>query len=1118
MKERSWYDSSPQQTELLLNTGIFTGLTRTEARKRLAHYGPNTVYPAPQNSFRKQLRSIAADPSKWLLVVAAILAAIFDQMVGAALLVSLALINLALGLLTFRWAQKLLESNARQALPTARVMRESRVFLTPGENLVPGDIIYVAKGDIVPADARLVECDDFTVLELPLTGAARSVRKDPLFTSHRNLPPADQKCMIFAGTIVTGGSAKAIVCRTGGDTALVMEDKTTPITTHEQLPVFGLLKRYCSVWSLTGLGLIALLTVFYLFFDRSGKGLYEIFLTGLTLAAATMSELYNAFGSIIVACGVLGATNRRKSILTGAILKNPAKLEQLRDLSALVVPKESLLAVRGASIRSIYAGNTMENAADKSLSKASAAVLRYAVISTGLYGSARLMSKNAHRDNSYSPDEEMLLRSAEQLGIYNRKLEERYPLLEHRPAGPHNRFDTSLVLLEGGFFVVVRGEAQQLLSCCTTYSQNGKVYPLSPEKLEDLRLVASKATRETCRVVAVATRSTTYNTLTRIVTCQSELNFEGFLCIREPLLPDAAKNIAACQKAGIKVIMTTDDTGDNNRYLAAALGIVSEERHIVTGSDYNALRPDMQTVNAPLYRLYQGVTCADKHRIVECLQACGEKVGVIVRSLDEITLLRQADIGFSQSASVSLRGEDGVEVVESVPSASDMENSSGNGCEAVKFLSDVILSLPGNDGSGGFNSAFSAITSARVIYFNLLRALRYLLTTQSARFLLVIWSIFSASVQLTPVQILFTGLIMDFAAVFIIAFEKPGTDVLSARIETEQKLHHPLRHNLESIGFGLLWAGISVGIPAALNAMELPIRSAAIPGAVFAAFLLTQLAVLAEYKKERSAFHDVRFNLFQTICGGMFALFFLSGILFAPLGSFSFASPTLAISLFVALTPLILIGAMELYKKLCGGSLTKDRSLALEAVENVKSVLVSGFTLDSLTRMEEEEEEKQLAATAHFTVVHAPAPATEEKSAEAATPAPEAAPSAEAPAPEEPDTPTPDDGFIDKAVDTLLDDLDQALRKDDDTQPSFAPPSELDEHDPFLDELKKLRKKNPPEPAPKESTDTPSDAEKPSEKTPRKPPMEETILVKPGDLDAVLRQLTVGMKKNDGSK
>ena len=287
-------------------------------------------------------------------------------------------------------------------------------------------------------------------------------------------------------------------------------------------------------------------------------------------------------------------------------------------------------------------------------------------------------------ENVYSAEEDSIISAARKHGLYNIELENRYPILEHLPVSRLNRFETTLASFGDTNIVVLRGDAQSVLGLCRYYSEKGRVFKMTPEKLSDLQITASQITKEAFRVIAIASKNTTYTNLTRIVSCQSDLTFEGFICIREPLLPGAAMNISRCKSAGIKVIMICDDTDGNNRYIANALGIVSREDEIITSQQMAVMKEGLFRVNAPLYRLYMGLDINQKRRLIGCLKDSGEIVGVLARGIDEIILLRDADAGFSQSITISPKAlKTGVDLTDlSVPVyAVDSKDSLKTGCE-----------------------------------------------------------------------------------------------------------------------------------------------------------------------------------------------------------------------------------------------------------------------------------------------------------------------------------------------------------------------------------------------------------------------------------------------------
>lgn len=949
-----WYDNTPEQIALKLNSSVYNGLSKKTAAARLRHHGKNVLYPVPLGPFYIYLKHVLTDFTSILLIVTSLMALLFKQNVSAAILIGIQVTNIAAAVIIYVKAHRVLEGMVGYALPTAKVIREGKLYLVKQELLVPGDIIYISAGDIVPADARLIESNKLTVLENSLTGETQSAQKDASFIEYRDLPLSGRKNMVYASTVVTRGSGKAIVCEAGENTLAFAMEKITPIVSHEQLTVFKVLKKYCSVWSVCMIVMIFALSVLNLVFGYETRGLFDIFLTGLTLAVASMSEFYTAFGYIVVACGIFNAARRQRDINSGALIKNTVKISTLKEISCLVIPKEALFSIRNSDVERIVANGVSMNSDMRGFTANSAAVLRYAVISTGIYGGNRLVANNLRNENVYSHEEDAIIAVAQKCGLYNMKLDELYPILDHLPLSSANRFETTLIEYgnQGNNVAVVRGDAQSVLGICAYYSENGHVFPMDHEKLNDFRITASLITKETFRVIAVATKSTSYNNLTRIVSCQTDMTLEGFLCIREKMLPGAAVNISRCHAANVKVIMTCDDINDNNRYIANALGIIRSDDEITTSHYLATLKKGLFRANVQIYRLYQGLNENQKIRVIRYLKDSGEVVGVLARDLDEVALLREADAGFSQSVTISSKAlKTGVDMTDRSISVYSNNPKTGmkTGCDAVKFLSDVIVSEPEKSGWGGFNAMVNSMAYSKVIYMNLLRTVRYLLASQTVRFFIVLYAILTNTVLLNPVQLLFCGLIIDFTAVIVIAFERPASNILSIHENTEKKLHRPFRHNAESVLIGMVPAVITACVPLLLKRMNISVDALTLSSSVFCGVILAQFVLLDEIKKDRSIFVSVSFNRVYGLVLLLTVLFVISGQLMPQIGLlFGIVRPTLPYVLITLLYPVLMLTVFETYKLVRSGlkmNRKKRKKSETKPASAVKSFFSSGFPI-----------------------------------------------------------------------------------------------------------------------------------------------------------------------------
>ena len=218
MNER-WYDKTVAQIEEILNTDSNTGLSSTVIKTRLKTDEANEVYPIPHHSFDTCFKKVLSEPATAILFIVAIIAAWLNQNIVALVIISLLVFNVIVSVITYNKAYRIIEDMSKLSLPTSKVMRNGKMYLIKSEQLLQGDVIYLSVGDIVPADARIIECDSLQVLEVNVTGEIKPTEKDQYFLRYtHDVPPAQQANMLFASSIIIKGTAKAICCCMGNDT------------------------------------------------------------------------------------------------------------------------------------------------------------------------------------------------------------------------------------------------------------------------------------------------------------------------------------------------------------------------------------------------------------------------------------------------------------------------------------------------------------------------------------------------------------------------------------------------------------------------------------------------------------------------------------------------------------------------------------------------------------------------------------------------------------------------------------------------------------------------------------------------------------------------------------
>ncbi len=781
-----WFDLSPQEAAETLGSDLYAGLTAAEAKRRTRNTGFNRIFPISEGNFFTYLRQITLNPLSVLLLLTAVLTAFFNDPAVSLAIILLLGIGYASAIFVYVKAQRIFVGMSKFSLPYAKVIRDGRLFILRQEQLVPGDIILLSAGDIVPADARLTEDHDLYLLESGITDAKGAVRKSAAFLDYRNLEPHQQINMVFASTIVARGRGRAVVCLTGDATLVCRTHKNRPAVRYDKLPLFDRLQKISHVASLLSILLVFVLTLLNLITHR-----WEVlngFLTLLSLSVAALSEFYTAFGRILVASGIFGTVEQQKKVTKGALIKNADKLDQLAGVTTLLIPPECLVSERDMQLSALMAGGAFSDFDPKTEDPLTKGLLRYAVLSTGIYGSDRLVALHQTGENIFTFEEDAILKAGTQAGVWSPALDEAYRLVEHRRRedAPSDApvCDLTLTRHSGQYVLIARGDVRQILSLCSHYTDaSGQPRPLSVVRRQQILTDAGQRMRGGRQITAIATTLTAATGLSSLGSLNGQLTFEGLLSFQQPILPGCAKTVQKLQDAGIRIILLCPEESERGYYLAEALGIANDRSQAITASEIREMGDDLFLSSFTGYTLYQGLSVSMRRTVMKLWKEKGERVLYIGRELAEITLIREADVGATQALTLSGKGLRSL----SSPSGAKIpvhfsQSSDGalNGCDALRFVSDVVLSMVDRDGSGGLNALTDAICSARWIFRGLRRMFAYLTASLTAKILLTLFGFLFGQLWISPVGLLFWGMILDLSAVLTLTLSRPD-DYLARR-------------------------------------------------------------------------------------------------------------------------------------------------------------------------------------------------------------------------------------------------------------------------------------------------------------------------------------------------
>jgi magnesium-transporting ATPase (P-type) len=731
----AWHSLDPDAVLTRLES-CQSGLSDETARVRLLDQGPNRL---PATRRRSALRRFCAQLNNsliYFLLAAAIGAAALGDLLDAAVVLLVVLLNALVGFIQEGRAERAVEAIRDLVSPRASVVRESLRRSIEASQIVPGDIIIVEAGDKVPADARLLHASGLLADEATLTGESLAVQKE-VASVGASAPLGERTSMIFAGTLMAAGQARAVVVATGAHTQLGKISQLVRAVPKLRTPLLRQIDVFTRKLTLIMLASAVLLFIFAVFVrDFSWTGAL-IAVVALTVGA--IPEGLPAVITIALAIGVRRMAARQTAIrhlpaveTLGAIsvicTDKTGTLTRNEMIARRIVTDEHQLTATGSGLNPdgyLAAGNRDDDAAAIA---AAMPIIRAGLLCNNATIECRDGTWAAHGD----PLEAALVSLAMKAGMNAEHIRGEWPRLDEIPFEAARRFMATLhVSPAGEKFAFVKGAPEQILAMSAARAD-----------LWDKRTDA--AAREGERVIALAMKplSTGCDTLD-VEDVSRNLIFLGLIGFIDPPRPEAVAAVAACRSAGIAVKMITGDHLATATAIARQLAI-AEDPQVLTGADLDRL-DDRQLAGAiGSYSVFARTDPGHKLRIVRALQANGEIVAMTGDGVNDAPALKQADIG----TAMGIKGTD-----------------------AAREASDMVL-LDDN-----FASIVAAIGEGRIVYDNIRKVIALTLPTDGGEILVVVLAILSGFIlPITATQILWLNLVTAVTLGLVLAFEpaEPG--------------------------------------------------------------------------------------------------------------------------------------------------------------------------------------------------------------------------------------------------------------------------------------------------------------------------------------------------------
>lgn len=720
----------PEQVLRLLGTSNTSGLGDDEVLKRLVEFGYNRIDTEQEGSllmlFFGQFRSIVV----LILAVASAISFFFRDWPEAAAILAVIFINALMGFVLEAKARHSMSALKKLDISTARVIRNGRLQEVDSTVLCIGDVISLEAGDMVAADARLLECNQLEANESMLTGESLPVNKS-IEALPKNTLAAEQYNKIFKGTSIFKGNGKAVVTATGSHTALgnisSLVKKAGRSTTPLEKKLEQITRRL--VWIMIMMAFIFLLTGLF-----QHKDLHVMLETAIALAVAAIPEGLPIVATIALAYGMMRMAKQH------VIVKRLSSVETLGGTNVIFTDKTGTLTHNRITVHTLFFGDKPVVISEEKVGQGASKNYEYLQRIACLCNNADIGKEQGIGD----PIEIALLVFVRSAGMDAGAMRTSFPRIAEEPFSSETKFMATLHRSGQEYFIAVKGAIEEVLKKCVKVRDGDTIYQLNDKEKRTWLSHSEKMAAHGLRVLGFA-----YAEKKEIAgdVFHGDLTLAGLIGFLDPPRMEVRDAISSCRKAGIKVIMVTGDHPATALNIGATVGITDPGKTAVAvhGKELQ------ENIDIELLRhvmIYARVDPKQKLDLVKLYQAEGAIVGMTGDGVNDAPALKKADIGIA----MGLRGT-----------------------QIARESADIVLT------DDSFDSIVNAVKQGRIIFENIRKFIVYLVSCNiSEVFIVAFSSIIGLPLPLIPLQILFLNLVTDVFPALALGMGR-GNDMIMMR-------------------------------------------------------------------------------------------------------------------------------------------------------------------------------------------------------------------------------------------------------------------------------------------------------------------------------------------------
>ncbi len=705
-----------------LNTDIENGLDSTEAQSRLEKYGANMLAEQKKRSILLCFLSQFKDFMVMVLIAAAAVSLLTELYSGSrnyidsVIIIAIVVLNAIIGVVQESKAEKAIEALKQLTAPHCTVKRDGQYIDIDAKEIVPGDIIRLTQGNIVPADCRIIEAHSLKVSEANLTGESVPVDKYADVVLEKSVPLGERVNMLYMGTSVSMGRCEAVACATGMDSEMGSIAGMLNSSDNDPTP---LQQRLNHMGKLLGMGALFICFIIFVMGLLRHLPFFDMFMTSVSLAVAAIPEGLPAIVTIVLAIGVKKMAERR------AVVRKLPAVEALGNASVICSDKTGTLTQNKMELKELNTDN-------KTLALTLMTLCNDSELTEG-------------KKVKGEPTENAFVEAALKEGLDKNELESLYPRVDEYPFDSTLKRMTTVHIYEDGLRCITKGAVESVLSLCTHCLSNGRIVIMTEEIRKKILELNDSMCSSALRVLATAYKDVKGKCGSREY-AEYGLVFCGLAGLLDPPRPEVKHAVAQCVLAGIRPVMITGDNLITASAIAEQVGILRRGDTVLSGVELDELSDEQLSSVIDKCSVFARVTPTHKVRLVKAFRSRGNIVAMTGDGINDAPALKAADIGCAMGIT---------------------------GTDAAKSAADLVLT------DDNFATIVSAVHEGRNIYENIKKAIHFLLSSNIGEIITVFFAmVMGFNTPLQPIQLLWVNLVTDSLPAIALGVDPCDDDIM----------------------------------------------------------------------------------------------------------------------------------------------------------------------------------------------------------------------------------------------------------------------------------------------------------------------------------------------------